>query len=284
MYDARLGRFLSVDPKTSAMPAWSPYSSCFNNPIRFVDKNGEFPIIPMLLKAGAGGAADMLAQAVMYYYFDPSTAGNIEASFGKVNWWQVSRSALEGGIIPWKTPGGRLGRAAGTALGDVMVNALDAGTDYTQEQALQDFATGFIGDLAGGGMGELVGKYGGKAVAQGLHKMGFDVDQINKMTNFNLRSTYKVGFRDEAAIGHIFRKDHGIANTEANRNLLLDVANNSSNVLGKDKHGNVWNAITRKDGTQVWTQSRNGKVFNAGINDKEVKFNSETGLSSPTKK
>lgn len=183
MYDARLGRFLSVDPKTSSMPAWSPYSSCFNNPIRFVDKNGEFPIIPMLLKAGAGGAADMLMQATMNYYFNPACVGDIEKSFGEVNLWQVSRSALEGGVIPWSTPGGKLGRAAASAIGDVFVNALDKGSKYSQEEALKDFATGFFSDLVGGGFGQIVNKYGSKAVINGLmDKMGWGATQIRKMT------------------------------------------------------------------------------------------------------
>jgi len=37
-------RFLSVDPKAAQMPAWSPYSAMFNNPILFVDPDGQYPI------------------------------------------------------------------------------------------------------------------------------------------------------------------------------------------------------------------------------------------------
>jgi RHS repeat-associated protein len=190
MYDARLGRFLSVDPRMDAMPAWSPYSNCFNNPIRFIDKDGELPIIPLLLKAGANGAADMLMQAAMNYYFSPECAGDVEKSFGAVNYWQVSRSAAEG-LIPWSTPGGRLGRAAGSAIGDVMVNAFNAGTDYSQEDALKDFATGFIGDLAGGGLGELTSKYGAPAIAKGIAKMGFDYKTLCSMMGGGIKNISK---------------------------------------------------------------------------------------------
>jgi RHS repeat-associated protein len=42
-YDNRLGRFLSVDPMENEMPAWSPYSFCFNNPISFIDPTGAIP-------------------------------------------------------------------------------------------------------------------------------------------------------------------------------------------------------------------------------------------------
>jgi len=44
IYDPRLGRFLSLDPDMDLYPSWSPYSFAFNNPIRFVDKDGRGPI------------------------------------------------------------------------------------------------------------------------------------------------------------------------------------------------------------------------------------------------
>lgn len=75
--------------------------------------------------AGAAGAADLLAQAAMNYYFNPAPTGEVRASFEAVNWLQVDRSAA-GGLIPWKTPGGKLGRAAATAIGDLMVNAFSS--------------------------------------------------------------------------------------------------------------------------------------------------------------
>lgn len=42
-YDSRLGRFWSVDPKTKQFASWSPYLFAANNPIRFIDVNGEGP-------------------------------------------------------------------------------------------------------------------------------------------------------------------------------------------------------------------------------------------------
>ncbi len=42
-YDPELGRFLSVDPLASKMPAWSPYSFVFNNPLMFIDPDGRIP-------------------------------------------------------------------------------------------------------------------------------------------------------------------------------------------------------------------------------------------------
>ena len=42
-YDSAIGRWLSVDPKASKYPGWSPYNYCLNNPLRFVDPNGQAP-------------------------------------------------------------------------------------------------------------------------------------------------------------------------------------------------------------------------------------------------
>ena len=84
--------------------------------------------------------------------------------------------------------------------------------------------------------------------------------------------------------GHIFREDEGhIPDTPANRRRLEDVVNKEENTLGTDKFGNVWHAETQADGTQVWTQSRNGKIINGGVNKTPNTYDPETGLSSPTK-
>jgi hypothetical protein len=55
------------------MPSISPYAYCANNPVLLVDPDGRLPIIPWLLKAGAGAAADILAQASMDYLFNSNT-------------------------------------------------------------------------------------------------------------------------------------------------------------------------------------------------------------------
>lgn len=42
-YNPRLGRFYQVDPKASMMPSWSPYAFSFNNPLRYIDHDGQIP-------------------------------------------------------------------------------------------------------------------------------------------------------------------------------------------------------------------------------------------------
>jgi hypothetical protein len=86
---------------------------------------------------------------------------------------------------------------------------------------------------------------------------------------------------DEARVGHIFRNAEGhVLDTQANRALLVDVANNRAARLGTDQFGNVWSAATRADGTQVWVQMRNGQIINGGVNATPRTFNPQTGLSN----
>ncbi|MFD0963227.1 RHS repeat-associated core domain-containing protein [Pseudofulvibacter geojedonensis] len=42
-YDAALGRWMNLDPQAETMPTYSPYNFAFNNPVYFVDPDGERP-------------------------------------------------------------------------------------------------------------------------------------------------------------------------------------------------------------------------------------------------
>jgi hypothetical protein len=83
---------------------------------------------------------------------------------------------------------------------------------------------------------------------------------------------------------HLFRNDAGhLPDTPENRQLLEDVANDPSAILGPDKHGAIWSQRTLPDGKQLWTKTINGKIDNAGLNQSPKNYNSSTGLSSPTR-
>jgi RHS repeat-associated protein len=43
-YDARLGRWLSLDPKFDVAPSLTPYRFCFNNPLTMIDPKGDYEV------------------------------------------------------------------------------------------------------------------------------------------------------------------------------------------------------------------------------------------------
>jgi len=71
-----------------------------------------------------------------------------------------------------------------------------------------------------------------------------------------------------------------LPDTTENRQLLEDIANDENNYLGKDQNGNEWYAKIQSDGSQVWVQAQNGKIFEGGINSIPHLWNPETGLKS----
>ena len=175
------------------------------------------PIIPMLIKAGANGAADALMQA-LFIYLTEDDCPSYGAAFGhdKFSKTQVARSAIEG-LLPWRTPGGKLGRGAFTAVGDVVVNLIDGkyGTNDYEEMGM-DFMLGFFSDLAGGAAGELTSKYAQPKIGKGLLNkfgihyktvaswLGGGLQQINKSFTHNgqtiTASRIMKGFADKKVV------------------------------------------------------------------------------------
>ncbi|TAE72131.1 MAG: hypothetical protein EAY68_01415 [Bacteroidetes bacterium] len=117
------------------------------------------PILPWLLKAGINGAADALTQA-LFIYLTEDDCTSFGAAFGhpRFNKMQVARSGLEG-LIPWSVPGGRIGRASFTAMGDVLVKMIagEYGQNDYQKMGI-DFALGFFSDYTGGQLADLASK------------------------------------------------------------------------------------------------------------------------------
>ena len=83
----------------------------------------------------------------------------------------------------------------------------------------------------------------------------------------------------ESELRHIFRQAEGhVTDTPENRGLLLEVANDEKASLTPDQYGNEWSMKILPNGKQAWTQVRNGKIVNGGINAMPRNFNPHTGL------
>lgn len=69
-----------------------------------------------------------------------------------------------------------------------------------------------------------------------------------------------------------------IPDTPDNRKKLIDLANDDKYYKGVDsRYGNTWHSKKLKDGSQMWSESRNGKIRNGGINKEPVPWDPETG-------
>lgn len=117
-YDPGIGRFVSEDP---AKDGQNWYVYCANNPLRYVDPDGQVPLLAITGAAGAliGGAYE----AYMSYQQE-----------GNVNWSRVVKGAVVGGLIGI---GGGAGASyiASSALGTTSIT-LTAGETYIGINAL----------------------------------------------------------------------------------------------------------------------------------------------------
>jgi RHS repeat-associated protein len=174
VYSPELGRFLSVDPLGFDAGDYNLYRYVFNNPINATDPTGELAfLLPFLLSASAEAAVDALLQATISYFFDPSVS-TVSEAISSINPGQVAVAFITGFI-----PGGRWVKSGVAALGDVLINYLDALSncqEYTAQQAIFDFAIGIGAELLGDKLGELIAEYGMKAIRSGFRRLGLSND------------------------------------------------------------------------------------------------------------
>ena len=93
MYDPRLGKFLSIDPKASQYPYFSPYGYALDNPIYLVDDNGEGPLPPsFVLWAIKEG---VLVKAAIHNVYSFEIGLNVQAMVKRGLTYQIAL----GGIV-----------------------------------------------------------------------------------------------------------------------------------------------------------------------------------------
>lgn len=104
---------------------------------------------------------------------------------------------------------------------------------------------------------------------------------VVRLVSGNARAAREVSHAiPEGRLGHIFKDAPGhLADTPASRKLLQGVADDPATTLGADKFGDTWSAGKLDDGSQAWTQTRNGDIVNGGVNPTPRPFNPATGLS-----
>ena len=103
-YDANLGRFLAVDPMAAKYPGWSPYAAMANNPISFIDPNGEEPItlaiaaIAIAKAAAISAGVSAASYTLNYTATDQWGSGNYLNGLGNAAARGAISGALTGGL------------------------------------------------------------------------------------------------------------------------------------------------------------------------------------------
>ena len=146
LYDPALGRFLSPDPYVQ-MPDFTQnfnrYSYCLNNPLRYVDKDGEIVwFVPVLIGVGVYALIEYGSQVVTNY-MEKRTNPNCNYTtadilFNKIDWFDIAVEGVAGGLsvaFP----------AAATwikYLSPVVENAVDLNFDGSSRVVFKDFGFG----------------------------------------------------------------------------------------------------------------------------------------------
>ncbi len=156
IYDSRLGRFFSIDPRTKEYPFWSPYSFAGNNPIRLTDVDGEGPGDPMHHKflttvaieiydaAKAKGASTKGALLVLAQASLESGWGQSAIKYGDFNLFGVmgspsKRKTSHGSVKDYSNAGGYTG-----ALTDYFNKIDKTWPDFKAVIAKKDFTSNDI--------------------------------------------------------------------------------------------------------------------------------------------
>ena len=158
-YDAALGRWFVVDPLAEKMYNWSPYAYCYNNPIKYVDENGE---LLWLVAATVGALVDYGFQVIQ----NATDGQSLVQSLTNVDTKSIMLSAAAsatgvglGNVVNKGIKAVQIGAKVGKALqlsGDAAVDAtisvasqLISAEEISAEKIVTDVVAGTVGGKVG---------------------------------------------------------------------------------------------------------------------------------------
>jgi RHS repeat-associated protein len=268
LYDPVLGRFLSPDPYVQA-PDWSQsfnrYSYCLNNPLMYVDQDGEIVwFIPVIIGAVVGaytGASIQSGTAAFWNWKPDAWKGAIAGAIvgatigygvsGAIGASGMTTVAANGATVATKSAGlvstmlnsGTINIAMNSMSGGGWDNAWKAGVAGLASGAWT--ATGGFGMVKGFGtmsdIGKLAGKLGYQMIGTAASSIGNNwargEDPFSKVTlgvgpvNLTLGKGQKL-FQWQNNIGNIATSVFGLSNLAFGGKVRFDWKNLSLNYVG----------------------------------------------------
>lgn len=168
-YDPRLGRWLSIDPKTDKFPWQSPYVSMDNNPIILNDPNGDCPTCATA--AFEATLAGLVEVAIQVGTLMATQNMDFQTALKNVDYKKVAAEMLLTMAISTFIPGSGAERAFVKTIGnknvryvigigvDLVVDVMKSGLkDYISDGELKDFETYAMNAVTSLGVGRTVDK------------------------------------------------------------------------------------------------------------------------------
>lgn len=191
LYDSATGRFLSPDPYVQ-MPDFSQnfnrYSYCMNNPLRYVDKDGEiFWLIPVAIGAAIGAytGASLQSGTVAFWNWKPDAwKGAIAGAIigGTIGYGMAGAVGASGMLTPISNSGvsvlansaGYVSSILNSGTINITMNALSGGSwDSVWKAGLVGFASGAWS--VSGGFGMVKGFGSTSAIGKLARKLGYQM-------------------------------------------------------------------------------------------------------------
>lgn len=186
-YDPAIGRWGVHDPASEYMVEWSPYTYAYNDPISFIDEDGE---MPGPVGAIIGIFSDYVTQVGVNYFLEGK---NFKTSLTDISGWSLAISGASG----FATGGiSALTKAATSGIGkQAIIKTIDFGVDVlvgTIENAATDYAEkgefdiwkSITGGLLEAGIGKFIPlKYVDKLENKLAKKMNISAEKMNRFKN-----------------------------------------------------------------------------------------------------
>ena len=98
-YDPNISIWLSVDPLSDKYPGQTPYNYTLNNPVKYTDPNGEFPILGTLVGAAAGAIGEITSQTISYGLNNVAEGRGFFNNWSRnMDWADVGITTIEGAV------------------------------------------------------------------------------------------------------------------------------------------------------------------------------------------